>query len=178
MNTTENTTTRTQLTSNLSPSEREEEKGIYTMPPTAKVWVYQSNKALSDTEVKAIEAAGIKFITQWAAHGASLDASFDVLYNRFIVLAVNEQQANASGCSIDSSVRFIKGLEQQFNLNLFDRMQVAYHDDNAINACHFNDLYAQLTALGKDKTQIANTIVFNNMITTKQEFDSKWEVPL
>lgn len=151
---------------------------IHEMPDNAKVWVYQSNKALSDTEVKAIEIAGAQFIDSWAAHGASLKASFNVLYNRFIVLSVDEAQAQASGCSIDSSVRFIKQLEQQFNLNLFDRMQVAYRNGSAIDTCHFNDLKTHLSQHANDTTQIANTIVFNNMVTTKHEFDSQWEVAI
>ncbi|MBA3706175.1 MAG: ABC transporter ATPase [Bacteroidetes bacterium] len=144
------------------------------MPQTARVWVYQSNRLLTDAEISAIKKAGIGFIADWAAHGASLKASFDALYNRFIVIAVDEQQALASGCSIDKSVKFIKDLEQQFDLNLFDRLQVAYRKGNEIVVCHLSEF----EKLAQQGIVNESTIVFNNMVTTKATFDKDWEIPL
>jgi len=156
---------------------------IKQMPDSARVWVFQSTKALSDTEVSAIQKAGIDFITNWTAHGASLKASFDILYNRFIIISVDEQQALASGCSIDKSVHFIKNLETQFNLNLFDRMQVAYRTGNEIKACHLNNLreellHSMVPPNMATKEALGEVIVFNNMVTTKKEFESGWETSL
>lgn len=147
---------------------------IKNMPDNARVWVYQSERILSDDEVNVIEKAGADFITDWAAHGASLKASFDVLYNRFIVIAVDEKQAMASGCSIDKSVQFVKGLEQQLKLNLFDRFQVAYRINGEIRGCSLSEFEKLATQNIVD----ANTIVFNNMVTTKADFDKSWEIPL
>ena len=147
---------------------------INNMAPDSKVWVYQSNRKLSDLEVETITKSGTAFIDGWAAHGASLKSSFDILYNRFIIIAVDEKQAMASGCSIDSSIRFIKEMEQKFNLNLFDRMQVAYRSGNEI-------LSRSLSAFEKLAEQgLVNqsTIVFNNMVTSKSAFDNEWEIPL
>jgi len=147
---------------------------VSTMPANARLWVYQNNRIFSDAEVKAIEELGIQFISDWAAHGASLKASFDVLHNLFVVIAVDEQQAMASGCSIDKSVKFVKELEIQLNLNLFDRMQVAYRIGSDIKICKLSD-FEKLASQG-----IVNesTIVFNNMVSTKASFDSEWQVPL
>ncbi len=145
------------------------------MPADARVWVYQSNRALSDTEITVIEQAGQLFLKDWAAHGASLKSSLDVLHKRFVVIAVDEQQALASGCSIDKSVRFIKDMEQQLNLLFFDRMQVAYRaENNEVKACSLNEF----EKLASQKIVTASTIVFNNMVTTKQAFDTEWEIPL
>ncbi len=147
---------------------------ISQMPQDARVWVYQSNRSLTNEEVTAIEKAGTFFISCWAAHGASLKASFDILHDRFIVIAVDEKQANASGCSIDASVRFIKELEKQFNLNLFDRMQVAYRKGGDIIFCQLSE-FEKLAAQAQVNE---STIVFNNMVTTKAAFDLEWEVPV
>jgi hypothetical protein len=168
----------TDITNNhaVLSSEKERCQTIQQMPDYARVWVYQSNRALSDGEIKEIENAGYTFIADWTAHGASLKASFDVLYKRFVIIAVDEQQALASGCSIDKSVHFIKQLEQQFNLNLFDRMQVAYRVGEEIKTCHVNDLLKELTNNGISRLE--EVIVFNNMVATKKEFDKTWEVPL
>ncbi len=147
---------------------------IKNMPPNAKLWVYQSNRALTNEEVTEITKSALAFIADWAAHGASLKAGFEIIYNRFIVLAVDEQQALASGCSIDKSVKFIKELEQQFNLNLFDRMQIAYRKENEIVVCKLSEF----EKLAQQGLVNETTIVFNNMVTTKTAFDNEWEVPL
>ncbi len=144
------------------------------MPLNAKVWVYQSNIALSETQVDAITTLGMAFINEWSAHGSSLKASFDIIYNRFIVIGVDEEQALASGCSIDKSVKFMKDIEQMFNLNLFDRLQVAYRKGNEIITCKLSE-FEKLAAQGLVNE---TTIVFNNMVTTKLAYDTEWEVPL
>jgi hypothetical protein len=149
-------------------------KTIKNMPENARVWVYQSNKELSVIEENKIKEAGNHFITDWSAHGASLKASFDIVYHRFIVIAVDEQQAMASGCSIDKSVKFVKELEEQFTLSLFDRLQVAYRDGNEISVCHLS----AFEKLAEQGLVNESTVVFNNMVTTKTAFDKEWEVPL
>ncbi|HBK83263.1 MAG TPA: ABC transporter ATPase, partial [Flavobacterium sp.] len=78
------------------------------LPPHSKVWIYQANRKLTDAEVDEISNATQLFIEQWAAHGTSLEASYLIKYNRFIILAVNQDIQKATGCSIDSSVQFIQ----------------------------------------------------------------------
>lgn len=147
---------------------------INQMPADARVWIYQSNTRLSDEEVNAIAQEGKAFIESWTAHGAALKASFDILHNRFLVISVDEQQALASGCSIDKSMAFIKSLEKHYQLQLLDRMQVAYRKDEEIHVCALQEFEKRA-----NKGEVtSSTIVFNNMITTKAAFDTAWEVPL
>ncbi|MES2284527.1 MAG: ABC transporter ATPase [Bacteroidota bacterium] len=175
----EDTISKNQLTNS---SAVEKERSIIQMPEDARVWVYQSNRVISDLEAVAIEKAGIQFIADWTSHGANLKASFDILYNRFIVIAVDEKQATASGCGIDKSVHFVKELEKQFGLSLFDRMEVAYRNGNEIKTCHLNNLLEELTRSGlyseKGNKEEIEVIVFNNMVTTKKQFDTDWEINL
>ena len=147
---------------------------IQNMPLDARLWVYQSNRELSTEEVNSIQKSGKQFIDGWEAHGASLKASFDLLYNRFVIIAVDEKQTAASGCSVDASVRFLKQLEVDYNLNLFDRFQVAYFDEDLIKVCKLNDFRVLL----KQNIVNENTLVFNNMVTNKSDFDKSWKVPV
>src|SRR5271165_5421624 len=94
----------------------------------SRVWVYQANKKLSDNEANQMQNDLNSFTTSWTAHNHQLKAKGEVRYNRFIILTVDESQAGASGCSIDKSVHFIKHLEQQFNINLLDRFNLAYRE--------------------------------------------------
>lgn len=145
------------------------------MPADARLWVYQSSRVLSDAEINSIEKAGQEFIENWAAHGVDLKASFDVLHSRFVIIAVDEKQAAASGCSIDKLVHFVKELGQQLNLDFFDRMHVAYRGkNNEILSCSLQEF----EKLASQSIVNASTIVFNNMVTTKQAFDNEWEVPV
>ena len=59
------------------------------LPEESKIWIYQSNRKLTDDEVTAITTKCKEFVENWAAHGTSLEASFLIKYNRFIIFAVN-----------------------------------------------------------------------------------------
>src|ERR1700759_2190076 len=92
----------------------------------SRVWIYQSDKELTDSEVALLQSQLDNFTTGWTAHNNQLKAKAEIRYNRFIILVVDESQAGASGCSIDKSVRFMKDIEQEFGINLFDRFNLAY----------------------------------------------------
>jgi len=146
------------------------------LPGDTRLWIYQCDRKLSDSEIEAIKEQGDNFIDNWAAHGEKLEAAFEVLHSRFLIIFADEKQAEASGCSIDRSVHFIKNLEQEYSISLLNRTLIAYKvdDENEIVTLpqeEFIGLVAQ-GALSKD------TIVFNNLVTTKQDLETKWEVPL
>lgn len=140
----------------------------------SRVWIYQADRQLINEEVAEIKKYGDNFIAQWAAHGSDLQASFEVFYNRFIVLFADESQVKASGCSIDSSVRFIKEIEKNYQLDLFDRLNLTYKIESEIKSMRMADFQEALNSNQFSE----NTIVFNNLIQTKVEFDAKWEVPV
>jgi hypothetical protein len=139
----------------------------------SRVWVYQSNRKLTDKEVQDIQDHLNNFTTSWTAHNNQLKATAEVLYNRFLILIVDESQAGASGCSIDKSVKFIKQIEEQFNINLLDRFNLAYREGNEVLSAPRHDFEEML----KNGIIDTNTIVFNNMVQNLNELQTKWEVP-
>ena len=144
------------------------------LPETARIWIYQCNRELSSDEVKSINEKSEEFILDWSAHGAKLAAAIEIFYNLFIVVMVDEEKAEASGCSIDKSFQFIKDLSDTYDLALLDRMNVAYRDNNDIGICRIDE-FEGLLQRGEVNE---DTIVFNNLVDTKKDFDSKWEVLL
>jgi hypothetical protein len=98
----------------------------------SRVWVYQSDRKLTADEAVQIQMHMDNFTRSWTAHNNQLKAKAEIRYNRFLVLIVDESQAGASGCSIDKSVNFMKQLEQEFGINLFDRFNLAYRDGEEI----------------------------------------------
>jgi hypothetical protein len=139
----------------------------------SRVWVYQADRALTDSETAQIKDQLDSFATGWTAHNNQLKAKAEVRYNRFLILIVDENQAGASGCSIDKSVNFMKGIGEQYNINLLDRFNLAYRNgDDVLSAPR-----QQFEDLLKDGSINTNTIVFNNMVQNLTELKNKWEVP-
>lgn len=143
------------------------------LPKSSRIWIYQSNRKLSEDEVKIAEEAMQQFVENWVAHSTPLKASFVIKYSRFIILAVDQEYHAASGCSIDSSVRAIQDLEQQFEVDLLDKMNVTFKSGDFIAHKSLIDF----KKMAKEKAVNANTIVFNNLVNTIEEFEEFWEVP-
>ncbi|RZL48300.1 MAG: ABC transporter ATPase [Pedobacter sp.] len=142
--------------------------------PQSKVWVYQSNRPFTDAETTEIQQKLNTFTAQWQAHGRQLKAKGEIFYNFFIVLTVDQDNAPATGCSIDSSMRFIKDVETNFGVDLFNRFNMAYKLDNEVHVAAKEDFETLITI----KKITPQTIVFNNLVQTLEEFEQKWEVPL
>ena len=145
------------------------------MPNRSKVWIYQSDRNLTDIEIGEIKKKAAMFLLDWSSHGDMLLATIDVLYNRFIVVLVDEDKASASGCGIDKSVRFIQQLEKDYLINLFDRMLVTFRGENGIIRGTKLQEFEQLVEKG---VLNGETIVFNNVVGSKEEMLSLWEVPM
>ena len=139
----------------------------------SKIWIYQSNRKFSDEEMAEIDTELKAFIENWAAHGTSLEASYELRYNRFIVLAVNQENQIATGCSIDASVQFIQNLEKKFDVDLLDKMNVTFKLGEHVA----HKTLIEFKKMAKEKAVSENTIVFNNLINTVGEYQDFWEVP-
>lgn len=141
--------------------------------PQSKVWIYQSNRPFTADEVPAIQQKLNDFTSQWKAHGHQLKAKADILHDFFIIFVVDEAAAGVTGCSIDASVRVIKDIEQAHNVDLFDRFNIAYKVDDKVIVTNKEDFetLVNIKAVGP------KTIVFNNLVQTVQELETKWEIP-
>jgi hypothetical protein len=102
---------------------------IEQMPDHSRVWVYQANRPFSASETQAIENYLAPALTQWAAHGAGLNASFEIRFQQVIVIAVDETINAASGCSIDASTRWFKEMGAELGIDFFDRSTAVVDGD-------------------------------------------------
>lgn len=142
------------------------------MPSYSRLWIYQSNRELTDSEVLTITNILTDFIENWQAHGNSLISSFEIRHNHFLILAVNEELTKATGCSIDKSVEIMKTIEEKFKISLFDRTKVAYFDEeNKITTTSLS----KLKELVHEQKITSDTIIFDNLIQIKEQLDSQWQ---
>jgi hypothetical protein len=141
----------------------------------SKVWVYAANRVFNDNEAAAINESAKQFAGQWTAHKQQLSSDGGLLYNCFLVLMVDESMAGASGCSIDSSVRFVKEIGAKYQADFFNRMLLYYVDEaNQLQIRSFNEASAAFTE-GKINE---STVVFNHLVNTKEAFENTWQVSL
>jgi hypothetical protein len=144
------------------------------LPETARVWIYQSNTFLEADQIKYIAEKASSFCEQWSAHGTPLKSAYQILNDRFLVLAVDEGFNAASGCSIDESVSFVQQIEQQLGVNFFDRTQVAFLIDDHVYTTGLHSIKDEINA-GKIEPA---TLTFNLQAQNVAEFENNWLVPV
>lgn len=138
------------------------------LPDEARLWIYVADRQLSEAEVAKANAALSAFAKQWTAHRRELSAYGDVVYGRFVRLAVDESAAGASGCSIDASVHFLQRLGTELGVDFFERM--TFFADNGEGFLPYpRDKFAAAYARNdlKDSSPVVDTLV-----DTKGKYES------
>lgn len=136
-----------------------------------RIWIYQADRFLNKDQEEQLDHFMQQFVQQWKAHGVALDATVEVRNALFLIIKVNEAMQEATGCSIDTSVHAVQEIQQQLGVNFFNRQRVAYQDGEGLKQCSM----AEFKQLAKNGQVKADTTVYNNTITTIDEFDRQWE---
>ena len=135
----------------------------------SKIWIFQANRKFSTEEKQVITIKLNNFIADWNAHGADLLADFKLPFDQFIVVAVDENQATASGCSIDKLTKLMRELDADYSFDLLNRMLVSYQIEE--------EIIVEKLPTFKQKVkngEIKNVHVFNNGISSLNEFKTDW----
>ena len=142
---------------------------------SSKLWVFQSDKIISPSNQKILINEISPFLTDWSSHGAEIKSSFEIRYDLFLIISVDEEINSASGCSIDKLTKFIIQISNEIGVDFFNRLNVAYKSDSKkINLISLSD-FKTLISEGKINEE---SIVFNNLIKTKKDYIEQWEVQL
>jgi hypothetical protein len=142
--------------------------------PDSRVWVYQCSRLFSLGEALDIEKKLEDFTTQWKSHGTPVKGEAHLFFGQFIILLADETATGVSGCSTDSSVRLIKEIEQQYQVNLFDRTTLAFVIKDKIQLLPLS----QLPYAAENGFITADTLYFNNLVQTKAELENNWIIPV
>jgi hypothetical protein len=142
--------------------------------PSSRVWIYQGHRPFTVEEARQIRALLESFIQSWVSHGTPVKGFAGIAYDQFVILMADETASGVSGCSTDSSVHLIKQIEQQTDVRLFDRVNLAFYVDGQVRLIPMTRLPEALNS----GEITPHTLYFNNTIQTKEEFESKWLIPL
>ncbi|MFN2457559.1 MAG: hypothetical protein ABR502_05105 [Chitinophagaceae bacterium] len=140
----------------------------------SRVWVYQSSRLFTLPEVFEIEELIEQFIVEWQAHGATVKANGNLFFGQFLNLMADERNTQVSGCSTDSSVRFIKALGDKLQVDFFNRNTLAFVIKDKIELLPLHQLQYAF-----DNNLInTETLYFNNLVQTKVQLENNWIVPV
>ena len=142
--------------------------------PESRVWIYQSNRMFTLSEVLEAETMIDQFTEKWNSHGTPVKGFGTVLFGQFIVLMADESATNVGGCSTDSSVRLIKEIEKQFQVQLFERTLLAFVVKDKVELLPLS----QLKYAFENGFIDSETLYFNNTILTKKELLTNWIIPV
>jgi hypothetical protein len=144
------------------------------LPSDSHIWIYQSDRELIPEEEFKISEHAKSFIESWTAHQKDLRGSFEIRHHLFLILIVDENHESPSGCSIDKSLHFIQSLEKELNISFLNRQIFAIWENETVKLIGRKKFEEMLHT--NEITE--ETIVFNNLITTKGELEDSWQVPL
>ena len=143
------------------------------LPSSARVWIYQASRPLTEAEMVTTLPGLARFAEEWTSHGRTMHAAAEFRHQQFLVIGLDEDVAGASGCSINASVRFVAQLEQQLGVELLEKSRLAFLRDGEVRLLARGELKAAV-ATG---TLQPNTPYFDNTLATKGELNTQWPRP-
>jgi hypothetical protein len=145
-----------------------------TFDKDSRVWIYQAGRLFTIQEALEIEEKLNAFAADWKSHGADVKGAGYLFFGQFIILMADERAAGVSGCSTDSSVRLIKDIEEQYKVNMFDRLNLAFIVKDRVQLLPMS----QLQYAADNGFISGDTLYFNNLVQTKHELEEQWIVPV
>lgn len=145
------------------------------LAPHSRVWIFQSDRFFSDSEVEAIRKIMQDFVPQWASHGNDLYGDFTIEESLFLIVGVDESRSPVSGCSIDSLTRIVKETGVRLQADFFNRLAVSYlNAEGKIEIVDMNTFKQRIS----EGVITSDTIVYNNLVANQGELNEKWKTPV
>ena len=140
----------------------------------AKVWVYPSSRKFYPTEIPEIEQKLKEFVENWKLEDEHFKVSYQFLYDRFIILVADDSETALTNADIDASVAFILQLQETYKVALLDKMNACFKQGEYVQYKELKDFKKLL----KNKAVTAKTIIFDNLISNKEDLENYWELAI
>lgn len=140
--------------------------------PDARIWIYAAPRLFSQEECDSLNAELKRFSEEWTAHKRPVKTFAGIVNSAFILMAADDSINEVSGCSIDSSVKFIKSLGTRLNMDFFDRHRVTYKIGSEIKITSLTKFQEMV----RDGVLSPETPVFNTWISSKILYNFSFEI--
>jgi hypothetical protein len=146
------------------------------LPDAARLWVFAAQHPLHRDDADAVLARVDAFLAEWHAHGHPVVGARELLYDRFLLVAADEEATGVSGCSIDSLFRVLKDVERNLGLSLLDSSLVFYRDENDVVRSATRAEFRQMVGAGEVR---GDSTVFDNTVSSIAALrGGAWERPM
>jgi hypothetical protein len=143
-----------------------------TLPDSSRVWVFGSDRPISEEGTKTLMKEVEEFLSQWKAHGEPLTVGYEWRFGRLLVVAVDQRTAGASGCSIDGLFRVLQGLTPKTGATLVGGGRVYYRDGNGeVQSAERHEL----KALAASGAILDDSVIFDTSLTDLGSLRSGFE---
>lgn len=140
---------------------------------SSRVWIYQSSNLILISEALKLETMINAFVSNWNSHGTPVKGYANLFFGRFLILMADETATGVSGCSTDSSVQWVREVEQAFKTDLFDRTKLAFFVKDKVEVIPMQ----QLPYAIENGFISPNTLYFDNTVLTKKQLLDRWITP-
>ena len=134
----------------------------------SRIWIYAAEQKLTNEQEEHILKSISDHLQNWEAHKVPLTAGVTILENHFIVVALDESENGASGCSIDTLQNTIQEIEKELSISLLNRLNVFCRVEDTIKCI-------PSTKLAENVNQ--HTLFYDLTIQKKDEL-SNWLKPI
>ena len=141
------------------------------LPDSARVWVYGVDRELDGSEKSKLLDEVDNYLRDWKAHEVPLSAARDWRDDHFLTIAVDQERAGASGCSIDGLFRTLKSLEKEIHAAIITSGLIFFRGKDGGIRSVSRDEFTKLAAAGDVD---GDTEVFDPSVTTLGEWRSRF----
>jgi hypothetical protein len=145
-----------------------------SLPESSKVWVYPSSRKFYKNEVDEVKEKIQAFVQSWKSDNEHFKASYRFLFDRFVIILADDPEGQLTNQDLDQVVGFILQLQSDYEVELLDRMNVCFKQGEYVQYKEVKEFKKLL----KNKSVSEKTIVFDNLIQTKEELEHFWKVPI
>lgn len=143
-------------------------KSIESLSDDSRVFIYPGSRKFYPQELPVIREK----LEEFCQSLEGVELAFEIKYDRFLVFVV----ADRTPLDLDQQnilVDFVQGLENEFSIVLLDKVNVCFKQGEYVQLKEVKDF----KKLIKNKGVSKNTIVFDLLINTKDEYEQFFEVP-
>ncbi len=140
------------------------------MPGHCRVWCFGAAHVLTAQQIQELSIQMDQFVSDWQAHGADLTASYALLHDAFLIVAVDETVTPPSGCSIDKVFKLLR----DFPVDFFQRLRIWQPFCNTAKVFNLDEAKRGFS----EKLIDSNTLVLNPLVATLHEAREQLYIPL
>jgi hypothetical protein len=149
-------------------------KPFHELSGQATIWIYQSNREMTDAEQQGLLEALTHFAATWSSHGRPLEAGVEIRHGYFLILGVEKTDFELSCCTTDRLMYLLKQVKDVLGIDFLERgkLLVQTGDQRFLLSIGQAKERWQSGELEKD------SYVFDATLSYKEELETRWQVPV